>query len=364
MTHVVACLDGFDPDYLEATETPGWDRIADEGSAGTCEGLVPSLTNVNNVGIVTAAFPEENGLTGNTYYDPERDEQAFMNDPSHLRCATVLQRRADRGETVAALVAKDKLVGMVGQDCDVAASAENPPDWLVEAVGEPPGIYSGGASAWLMDAAVYLLDDRDLDVLYVSTTDVIPHKHGPGEPAAEEWVREMDAGVAALAERSDALVATADHGMNHKSVCVDLDAALDREGRDAEVVRLITDEHTYHHRNLGGAAYVYLRGESGRDESERGEAAADDLAWLEDVDGVEAVLSADEAAERFRLPADAIGDALVLGTESSVFGPVDDGIRGTVDLRSHGSHHEQEVPYVTSTGATLDNNIDAFPALE
>lgn len=353
MTHIVACLDGLDPAYLAGTETPGWDRVADRGSEGVCDGLVPSLTNVNNVGIVTASFPERNGVTGNTYYDPERDEQAFMNDPSLLRCQTELQRRAERGETVAALVAKDKLVRMVGQGCDIAASAEDPPDWLADAVGEPPGIYSGGASAWLLDAAVHLLDERDLDLLYVSTTDVIPHKHGADEAAAEQWVRELDDGVAALYERSDAFVVTADHGMNHKSVCVDLEAALDREGRDAEVVRLITDEHTYHHRNLGGAAYVYLRDGSG-----------DALAWLEDLDGVEEVLPADEATERFRLPADAIGDALVLGTEASVFGPVDDGVRASVDLRSHGSHHERRVPYVASTGATLDYNVDAFRSLE
>jgi phosphonoacetate hydrolase len=353
MTHVVACLDGLDPEYLAAVETPGWDRIADRGNAGTCAGLVPSLTNVNNVGIVTTSFPEENGVTGNTYYDPERDEQAYMNDPSLLRRRTELQRRADRGETVAALVAKDKLVGMVGQDCDLAASAEDPPDWLADAVGEPPGIYSGGASAWLMDAAVHVLDERDPDVLYVSTTDVIPHKHGPEEAAAEEWVRELDAGVAALAERSDALVATADHGMNHKSVCVDLEAALDREDRDAEVVRLITDEHTYHHQNLGGAAYVYLP-----------DGSADALEPLADIDGVEAVLPAAEAAKRFRLPTDAIGDALVLGAESSVFGPVEEGVRGSVELRSHGSHHERDVPYVATTGATLDYNVEAFRGLE
>jgi phosphonoacetate hydrolase len=353
MTDVIACLDGLDPAYLAATETPGWDRVAESGAAGTCDGVVPSLTNVNNAGIVTASFPERNGVTGNTYYDAERDEQVYMNDPSLLRCETELQRRAERGETVAALVAKDKLVGMVGQGCDVAASAEDPPDWLADAVGEPPGIYSGGASAWLLDAAAYLLDERDLDVLYVSTTDVIPHKHGPDEAAAEEWVRDLDDGVAALRERSDALVATADHGMNHKSVCVDLDAVLDRNEWDAEVVRLITDEHTYHHQNLGGAAYVYLR--DGSDEA---------LAELAALDGVEAVLPADEAAERFRLPADAIGDALVVGTESSVFGSIEDGVRGAVGLRSHGSHHERTVPYVTSTGATIDYNVEAFRSLE
>ncbi|WP_227378617.1 alkaline phosphatase family protein [Haladaptatus halobius] len=353
MTHVIACLDGLDPAYLSATETPGWEDVAARGNAGVCDGIVPSLTNVNNAGIVTADFPDRNGVTGNTYYDPERDEQAFMNDPSHLRCRTELQRRAERGETVAALVAKDKLVGMVGQGCDVAASAENPPEWLAAAVGEPPGIYSGKASAWLLEAAVHLLDERDLDVLYVSTTDVVPHKHGPDEAAAEQWVGELDAGVATLHERSDALVATADHGMNRKSVCVDLEAVLDREGHDAEVVRLITDEHTYHHQNLGGAAYVYLRDDS-----------ADALEWLDDVDGVDEVVSADEAARRFRLPTDDIGDALVLGTESSVFGPVENGVRGSVDLRSHGSHHERRVPYVASTGATLEYNVEAFPSLE
>lgn len=353
MTHVVACLDGLDPAYLAATETPGWNRIADYGNAGVCQDLVPSLTNVNNVGIVTASFPERNGVTGNTYYDPERDEQAYMNAPSHLRCQTELQRRADQDETVAALVAKDKLVGMVGQGCDIAASAENPPDWLAATVGEPPGIYSGGASAWLLDAAVHVLDERDPDVLYVSTTDVIPHKHAPEESAAKQWVSELDADLAALDERSDALVATADHGMNRKSVCVDLESVLEREGHDAEVVRLITDEHTYHHRNLGGAAYVYLRDES-----------ADAIAWLDDLDGVEEVVPADETAERFRLPADAIGDALVLGTASSVFGPVEEGVRSSVDLRSHGSHHERRVPYVASTGATLEYNVEAFPSLD
>jgi phosphonoacetate hydrolase len=353
MTQVVVCLDGFDPEYPSAVETPGWDRVAAEGSEGVCEGLVPSLTNVNNIGIVTAGFPDWNGVTGNTYYDPERDEQAFMNDPSHLRCQTELQRRAAEGETVAALVAKNKLIGMVGQDCDIAASAEEPPEWLEAAVGEPPGIYSGEASAWLMDAAVHLLDERDLDVLYVSTTDVVPHKHGPTEPEAERWVRDLDAGVAALHERSDALVVTADHGMNQKSVCVDLDGLLEQEGHDAEVVRLITDEHTYHHQNLGGAAYVYL------DDS-----TASDIAWLESLDGVDEVLPAAEAARRFRLPTDAIGDALVLGTETSVFGPVDNGVSGPVDLRSHGSHHDREVPYATSTGATLASNVDAFPGLD
>lgn len=351
MTRVVVCLDGLAPDYLESVDTPGWETIAAEGSSGECRCVVPSLTNVNNVSIVTGGFPETHGITGNSYYNPETDELVYMNDPSFLCCETRLQRVAAAGESVAALVAKRKLERIVGRGCEVALSAEEPPAWIENDVGAAPGIYSGGASRWLLDAALSVLDDASPDVLYVSTTDVVPHKHAPGEPEAQEWVRELDERLGALVDRGVELVATADHGMSHKSRCVDLDALLDREGYDAEVVRLIRDDHTYHHQNLGGAAYVYLRD------------GAEDLGWLASVDGVDEVLPAADAADRFRLPTDRIGDAMVLGTRNAVFGPVEEGTHGEVDLRSHGSVHEQVVPYVTTEDATLEYNVEAFDPL-
>ena len=359
MTRVVVCLDGQDPDYLEAVETPNWDDIAAAGTSGECRSVVPSLTNVNNVSIVTGSFPEVHGITGNSYYDPDGAGLVYMNDPSFLRCETRLQELAAAGESVAALVAKRKLERFVGQGCAVALSAQDPPDWIEREVGEAPGIYSGEASRWLLDAALSVLDEDPPDVLYVSTTDVVPHKHAPDEPAAREWVRALDERLGALVERGVDLVATADHGMNHKSRRVDLDALLEREGYDAEVVRLIRDDHTYHHRNLGGAAYVYLPDGDGS------RARDDDLGWLASVDGVDEVLSTTEAAERFGLPTDRIGDAMVLGTRESVFGPVEDGdgTHDRVDLRSHGSVHEQVVPYLTTEDATLEYNVEAFDPL-
>ncbi|MFB6302226.1 MAG: alkaline phosphatase family protein [Haloferacaceae archaeon] len=347
MTRTVACLDGFDPAYLDATDTPAWDALADEGRAGTCEGLVPSLTNVNNVGIVTGAFPETHGITGNSYYDRERDETVYMEAAEYLRCDTRLERAAAGGADVAALVTKEKLERMVGRGVDYVASAESPPAALEQAVGTAPGIYSGDASAWLFDAAVHLAETRGPDVLYVSTTDVVPHKHGPDERAAAEWVRALDAGLGDLREHGP-VVATADHGMREKTHRVDLDALLAERGVAAEVVRLIRDRHTYHHRNLGGAAYVYTDA---------------DASWLTDVAGVEAVLPSAAAAERYRLPEDRIGDYLVLGTPDAVFGPIEGTeAADTVSLRSHGSHHERTVPYVASTGTRMAHNVDAFDA--
>ena len=349
-TRVVVCLDGLDPAYLAAADTPGWDEIAEEGSSGECECAMPSLTNVNNVSIVTGSYPADHGITGNTYYD-DSGELVYMEDPEFVRRETRLQAYAEAGETVAALVAKDKLRRMVGRGCDFAASAEDPPGQLVDAVGPAPDIYSGEASPWLLDAALHVLDEMDPDVLYVSTTDVVPHKHAPGEETAKRWVRLLDTGLAALHGRGVDLVATADHGMNHKSVRIDLDALFEREGVDATVVRLIRDKHTYHHQNLGGAAYVYLHEDA-------------DVDWLADVDGVDEVLSREAAADRFRLAPNRIGDHMVLGDADSVFGPVEDGVRDAVDLRTHGSCYERTVPFVSTRDVDLAANLEAFAALE
>ena len=354
MTRVVVCCDGLDPAYLAATETPGWDAIAEAGTTGECDGVVPSVTNVNNVSIVTGTFPEEHGLTGNTYWDREAGERVYMEEPSFVRVPTRLQTAADDGDAVGALVVKDKLRRMVGRGCSLAESAEAAPDWLEDAVGPAPDIYSGEASPWVMDAAVHVLESRDLDWLYVSTTDVVPHKHAPEEARAREWVAAMDAGIAGIAERADAVAVTADHGMRHKSLAVDLERALGDGGVGATVIRLIRDKHVYHHQNLGGAAYVYL------DDTGEVDAAADLLAGL---DGVDEVHDREAACEAFRLPPDRVGDLMVLGTEDSAFGPLESGTHEAVDLRSHGSHHERRVPYVTSTGATMASNVDAFDAV-
>lgn len=351
MTRIVVCLDGFDPVYLDVVDTPAWDAIAAEGASGICECVVPSLTNVNNMGILTSSFPETHGITGNSYFDRETNERVYMESPAYLRTETRLEQAAADGKRVAALVVKKKLRRMVGHGIDFVASAEEPPVELERAVGTAPDIYSGTASVWLFRAAEHVLDTHDPDLLYISTTDVVPHKHAPGSPEADRWVRALDDGLGRLYERDGVdLIATADHGMREKTLRVDLTALLRAERHDAEVIRLIRDKHTYHHQNLGGVAFIYLR-----------DARADAVAWLADIEGVERVLTAAEAAERFRLPMDRIGDLLVLGTPESVFGPVDGSeTSDTVSLRSHGSHHERRVPYVATVDCDLSDNVEAF----
>ncbi len=367
MTRIVVCLDGLDPAYLDSVETPAWDRIAAAGSEGTCRAALPTLTNVNNVGLLTGGPPAHHGVAGNTIFDSETGEREYVRTAEFRRAETWLESESRAGRDVAALFAKNKLVRLAGGGADVALSAEEPPAWLTDAVGPAPDIYSGDASAWLMDAALHVREERDPDVLYVSTTDVVPHKHAPGEETSDEWVRELDDRLGRLADGA-VIVATADHGMREKTRCVDLDAVLTAEGYDAEVIRLIRDAHTYHHRNLGGAAYVYVDADGGgreRDGADGGSGdGTDPAAALRDVTGVERVVPREDAVEEFDLPADRVGDFLVLGTAETVFGPVDDGDVAEVSLRSHGSLHEETVPWVASVDASLDRNWEAWAALE
>ena len=104
----------------------------------------------------------------------------------------------------------------------------------------------------------------------------------------------------------------------------------------------ITDPYVVHHAALGSLAWVHL----------------DDLADLDrarsvlaSLPGVEGVLDRFAAAESFELPADRIGDVVVLGDEHTVLGKSraahDLGSLGG-RLRSHGGLHERDVPIIVS----------------
>lgn len=75
---------------------------------------------------------------------------------------------------------------------------------------------------------------------------------------------------------------------------------------------------------------------------------------LTDQDGVEVALTRSEAVRQFLLPADRIGDLLVLAQEDAVFSPVDDGLYQDVDVRSHGSYIGEMLHH--SESGARDNN--------
>jgi phosphonoacetate hydrolase len=71
---------------------------------------------------------------------------------------------------------------------------------------------------------------------------------------------------------------------------------------------------------------------------------------LRGVDGVDDALQREEAARKFRLMSERLGDIMVLGAPDVVFGNPDE-VTLPPTLRSHGSLYEDQVPIIGCGGS-------------
>jgi phosphonoacetate hydrolase len=324
--------------------------------------VIPSFTNPNNLSIVTGAPPSVHGICGNYLYDTASDAEVMMNDPKWLRAPSILAALADAGHAVAVVTAKDKLRKLLGhkmrgvcfsaEKADEATEDENGIDEVVERVGMPvPSVYSAALSEFVFAAGVELMShERRPDVMYLSTTDYVQHKHAPGTEGADAFYRMMDGYLGRLDALGCVIALTADHGMNAKTgmdgapdvlYLQDLLDAWLGAGR-ARVILPITDPYVVHHGALGSFATVYLPPDVD---------AAALAARLAALRGVDSVRSREEAAAFFELPADRIGDLVVVSERSKVIGTSvarHDLSALDVPLRSHGGVSEQRVPLIVN----------------
>jgi phosphonoacetate hydrolase len=337
MTTILICIDGCAPAYLEAVDTPVLDRLGREGRWVTGRGMMPSVTNVNNASLLTGLPPEGHGISGNYFLDGA-GQGTYMESPDLLRAPLILSRVQEGGDRSAMISSKRKLIDLFDGAAGLAFSVEQPVDWAVAALGDPPPIYSIEANLWLLRAARLVLERERPDLLYVTSTDYYGHMLPPEAPACRAFFVEADRLIGELIDTGLPLSIgiTADHGMNRKTRAIDPARVLHDASIEAVAVPALKDKYTKHHNNLSGAAYVYLA------ERDRDRAAA----TLASRPGVERILTREEAVAEFHLPTDRIGDLMLLGEIDTVFGEVD-APEVAVDLRSHGSLHETEVPLIT-----------------
>lgn len=333
---LIILVDGFGPDYVELSDMPNLRRLAAEGVYVTGKAVLPSVTNVNNASVVTASFPAAHGIVSNFNYDPRSGQSMLVESAEFLERPTLFEIARQRGLRGALVTAKDKIKTLLNRGTDTAFSAEVPDAAVVEKIGPPPGIYTAEVNHWVFSAARQILRQSDVDWLYVATTDYMMHTFAPGEDASLDHLHRLDALLGEIVDDHPRLRLglTADHGMNAKTRAIDISRLLAEHGISCEAVPIIRDKHVVHHKNLGGACYVYLHNLS------QLQAARSVLA--EEL-GVEEMYSRAEAAVAFRLRAERIGDLFLLAARDTVFGSLPE-TRMEVNVRSHGSRHEQAVP--------------------
>jgi phosphonoacetate hydrolase len=384
----VFCVDGCSPEYLDDALARGlMPRLRGALDRGGLHarglGQMPSFTNPNNVSIVTGAPPRVHGISGNYFLDRASNAEVPMNEARFLRAPTIFEALERAGVRTLCVTAKDKLRALLGavQDPAVRApislSAERAHEQTIPGDERPipaivgrenPSIYDWDISHYAMEMGLALHARVGATLLYVSLTDYVQHKEAPGGAMADRFYARFDALLGEYLDAGFICGFTADHGMNDKTRADGspdvrfLDDLLRAAGvKDFRVLLPITDPYVVHHGALGSYATVYHAPDEA--ETVRRTLAA--------VPGIEAVLGRDEAAETLDLPADRIGDTVVLGDRSTVLGKsaaLHDLSAVQRGLRSHGGLHERAVPVVVChplrpgfpRGGSPPSNADIF----
>lgn len=381
---VVICIDGSEPEYhaaaLSAGRMPSLSRMLDvNGSSWPGHCAMPALTNPNNMSIATGQPPSVHGISGNYTLDTETGTEMLMNDSRFLRAPTIFAAATAAGLDVVVVTAKDKLRRLLGaglvdkgppldggeglvepqrtgvcfsaEKADEVTLAANGIEGVLELVGKPlPAVYSAELSEFALAAGAAIYETRCPDLMYVTLTDYVQHKHAPGTEEANSFYAMIDSYIKRFDDLGAVVVVTADHGMSAKT---------DADGRPnilyvedevrriigvdgARVILPITDPYTAHHGALGSFASVYLP--AGVDHA----LVIDRLRMLP---GVSHAHSRREAAELYRLPADRIGDIVLLAEAGTALGRYAEwhDLSGLdAPLRSHGALGEVQVPFIVN----------------
>lgn len=347
---LIIMMDGFDPAYLQASDMPNTKQIIAKGFYKTVKGIMPTVTNVNNTGICCGCPPSEHGITANSYFDLQTRKEEYMDQADMVLAPTIFERAKKAGiKKTALLTAKRKTQSLLRTGSTIRLAAERPDeaeggdiDW-VSRLGPAPDIYSPEINHWLFKAAQIVLNETDCDLTYFHTTDFPMHMEPPSGDMSQFHLNEFDNLLGeTLNEHPDLeIFMSADHGMNFKSRCYDLNKTMPNDG--CEIFFAMSaerDPYVKHHRTFGGTAFVFLN-------------SPNDYLWAADVcrklPGVEGVYDRYTAASKFLLHPDRIGDMIVTGDIDTVFGPLDSdtGIEELPEgFRTHGGSDEGNVPLI------------------
>jgi len=346
---VIIMMDGFGMSYFNSAPMPHLKAMIGKGFFKQVNALMPTVTNANNTSICTGTFPEVNGISGNFFLN-DKGEEEYMEDKHLVLAPTIFQKLKADGIKSALISSKKKSTTLLPEGADIVVSPETADTSWTNKIGTPASIYSAEVNYWTMKAGIYLLKNRkDIGCIYIHTTDYPMHTWAPADSNSIRHLANIDNLIGQINETApDAtILITADHDVNHKSRCIDVKKALQVQHVDIKLaLSPEKDKYVKHHRGFGGAAYVYLDKENDLPEVKKA---------LYKIKGIETVLTRAEAAKKYHLPPARIGDIVVLGDSTTVFGDLENSAEEDLPetYRSHGSVYEIKVPVIILNAAKM-----------
>src|SRR5215813_3027599 len=71
---IVFLADGLGAEYISASDMPVLKSWGRKGMETTVVGVIPSVTNANNVSVCCVVWPEEHGITANFFFNEATGE--------------------------------------------------------------------------------------------------------------------------------------------------------------------------------------------------------------------------------------------------------------------------------------------------
>ncbi len=338
MSHplVVVCVDGCQHEYITAAVESGVapflaQLLGGRGTSYLADCVIPSFTNPNNLSIVTGVPPSVHGICGNYFFDPERGEEVMMNDPRYLRAGTILAAFADAGAKVAVVTAKDKLRKLLGHQMKgicFSVREGRPGDARRERhrQGRGAGRHAGAVGLQRRAVRIRLRRRRQADGAPAARPHVpVHHRLHPAQGGAGHA-----AGQRLLRHDGQQPGEARPHGRDHRADGRPRDELQARQGRPAQCRSICRTCWTNGPAKMRSASSCpspipmwCTTVRSARSPLVYVPQDMDVQALRERIKtlpGIEMVLSRQEASVQFELPADRIGDIVVVSDQDTVIG--------------------------------------------
>ncbi|MEL7656960.1 MAG: alkaline phosphatase family protein, partial [Bacillota bacterium] len=187
-----------------------------------------------------------------------------------------------------------------------------------------------------------LIKKNSIAAVYCTTNDYMMKQYSPDSPEALRQMKKIDDWLGKIydLDHEREIYITGGYGMNSKPHLINLQEILKINGYDV-ICHSHYDEDSADHiiNQIAGMRSLYLN-------DDQMDKADEMVKFLEEAAYVDMVSPKEEAAKRFNLPIDQIGDYLVFAAEGYTFADFDGEELEMESLRSNGSLLERAIPLI------------------
>ena len=125
---IVICIDGWDAEYLDYRKMDFIETNKNNGFTKIVNSMMPSVTNVNNISILTGQYPSKHGICSNYNYSMKTNQGVYLEENKYIQSETIFDIYSKNNLTTLLATSKNKLKTLIlsNSNNNTSFSAEKP----------------------------------------------------------------------------------------------------------------------------------------------------------------------------------------------------------------------------------------------